>query len=75
MKPDEQYVIEKIQKALGTRTLTEADVARNEQAARKAIAKKKRITGIIVKIVFIIAVAAALYFSLTKNGFSLKFFL
>jgi len=68
-KPDEQYVIEKIQKALGTRTLTEADVVRNEQAARKAIARKKRITDIIVKVVFIIAVAAALYFALTKNGF------
>ena len=74
INPDEQYVIEKMQKTLGKHRLTDEEVARNEQAARLSIAKKKRITDIIVKIIFIIAVAVALFLALAKDGFSLKFY-
>ena len=74
IKPDEQYVIEKMQKALGKHRLTEEEVARNEQAASLAIARNKRNTDIIVKIIVILAVAAALLLALTKGDFSLKFY-
>lgn len=74
INPDEQYVIEKMQKMLGTHLLTEEEISKNEAAARLAIEKKKKITTIIVTVIFIIVVIAAFYFAIKTNNFSGEFY-
>ena len=75
INPDEQYVIEKMQKMVGKNILTEEEFTQNEAAARLAIERKKKITTIIVTVIFIIATIIALYFAIKTDSFSGKFYL
>ena len=75
INPDEQYVIEKMQKMVGKNILTEEEFTQNEAAARFAIERKKKITTIIVTVIFIIATIIALYFAIKTDSFSGKFYL
>ena len=61
---DEQYVIEKMQKKLRKHVLSEAEFAENEEWARAAIARKKKIGNIISSAVGFAALVVALYFCL-----------
>ena len=74
INPDEQYVIEKIQKMVGRHILTVEEYFAYEEAARSAIEKKKKITTIIVTVLFIIGTIVALYYALKTGNFSFKFY-
>ena len=63
---DGQYVIERIQRSLGKRKLSEEEIAKHEASARAALDRKKRILGAIVMVVSGILVAVALYFSIAS---------
>ena len=53
IKPDEQYVIEIIQKKLNNYLLTEKEYTDNLQYAKNKLYKRRFITDKIVKIVFL----------------------
>ena len=74
INPDEQYVIEKIQKMVGRHILTEEEYFAHEQAARSAIAKKRKTTDIIVKLIAIIGTIIAIYYAAKTGNFSFKFY-
>jgi hypothetical protein len=59
---DDGYVIEKIQKTLGKHILTDEEILENEENAKAAIAKKAKITDVIVKSVFIAALIALIVY-------------
>ena len=60
----EQYVIERIQKKLDKHTLSEAEIAKNEENARAAIARKGKIGNIIVTTIFVVSILVTFYFCL-----------
>lgn len=62
--PDEQYVIDKIQKMLGKHILGEEEFLENDKKARLAIEKKKKVMDIVVKVLFVIAIVIAIYFAI-----------
>jgi len=68
INPDEQYVIEQMQKMLEKHILTDEEFAENEEKARSAIAKKRKITEIVVKAVSIIVVLLVLFLWITNGG-------
>lgn len=74
INPDEQYVIEKMQKMLGKHILTEEEFAKKEAAARLAIEKKKNTTNTIVMLVAIIGIIIAIYYAGKTGNFSFKFY-
>ena len=65
--PDEQYIVEKIQKMLGKHILSEEELSQNREKAYLSIERKKKITNIIVKAVFVIVTVVVIYLSL-KTG-------
>lgn len=71
---DEQYVIERMQKKLGKHILSETEIAENEESARAAIARKKKLGNIIASVIAIAATSAALYFCLKSGDFSFKIY-
>lgn len=75
INPDEQYVIEQMQKMLGKHILTDEEFAENEEKARAAIAKKRKITEIVVKAVSITVVLLVLFLWITKGGTVFTFYL
>ena len=72
---DAQYVTEKIQKRLGKHILSEQEIFENEEAARSAIERKKKIVKIVLGITTAIIVALVLYFEIKSGEFSFKFYL
>lgn len=74
INPDEQYVIEKIQKMVGRHIITAEEYFAHEQAARLAIEKKKNTTNIVVMLVAIIGTLIAIYFAAKTGNFSFKFY-
>lgn len=61
-KPDDQYIIEIIQKKLNKRELTEKEYNDNILSAKCKLNKRRNITDKIVKVVFIILAVICLYF-------------
>ena len=74
INPDEQYVIEQMQKMLGKHILTDEEFAENEEKARAAITKKRKITEIVVKAVSITVVLLVLFLWITKGGTDFTFY-
>lgn len=74
INPDEQYVIEQMQKMLGKHILTDEEFAENEEKARAAIAKKIKITEIVVKAVSITVVLLVLFLWITNGGTDFTFY-
>jgi predicted RNA-binding Zn-ribbon protein involved in translation (DUF1610 family) len=72
--PDEQYVIEKIQKMVGRHIITAEEYFAHEQAARLAIEKKKNTTNIVVMLIAIIGTIIAIYYAAKTGNFSFKFY-
>ena len=72
---DEQYVFEKMQKMLGKHILTDEEVAENEEKAKAAVAKKRKITEIVVKAVSITLMLLVLfYLIITKDEIDFRFY-
>ena len=59
---------------VGRHILTVEEYFAYEEAARSAIEKKKKITTIIVTVLFIIGTIVALYYALKTGNFSFKFY-
>lgn len=75
ISPDEQYVINKVQKIQGKHILSEEELLENKEKAYSAIQRKRKITDIIVKVLFIVAIIVSIYYAIKTNNFSLKFHL
>ena len=71
---DEQYVFEEMQKMLGKHILTDEEVADNVEKAKSAIAKKRKITDIVVKAVSVALALLVLFFWITKGGIDFTFY-
>lgn len=71
---DQQFVMEKIQKKLYKHILTEEDISKNIDEAKAEVERKRKITNIIVKVVFGVLVAVSFLLGL-KYGLSLDFYL
>ena len=74
INPDEQYVIEQMQKMLGKHILTDEEFAENEAKARAVIAKKRKITEIVVKAASIVVGLLVLLLWITKGGTDFTFY-
>ena len=75
INPDEQYVIERMQKMLGKHILTDEEFAENEEKARVAIVKKRKTTDIVVKAVSItVALLVLFLWIITKGGADFTFY-
>ena len=74
INPDEQYVIEQMQKMLGKHILSDEEFAENEEKARAAIAKKRKITEIVVKAVSITVLLLVLFLWITNGGTDFTFY-
>lgn len=72
--PDDQYIIERIQKTLGKHILSDREFNENNRTARLAIERKAKITDIIVKVIFILGFVIACYFGIKTGNFSGKIY-
>lgn len=66
---DEQCVIEKIQKKVGSHTLSQSEIAQYTQQAEADLKKRRRITDIVVKVIFILLAVFVGCILLKTNGF------
>ena len=75
MEYDERCVIAIIQKKLCKHRLSEEEIARHLEEARETLAKRRRITDIVVKVVSIVIMLAILYWILKSGDFSFSTYL
>ena len=72
--PEEQYIIERIQKMLGKHILNEEELSQNREIARLSIERKNKITNIIVKTIYVIAIIVVLFLFIKTGSFSFSFY-
>ncbi len=71
---DEQCIVEKIQKNIGKRILSQAEISEYAQKAEADLKRKRRITDIIIKTIFVALIVLAIYLYFKSGDFSLEFY-